>query len=599
MDKDSFKYYQNDPTKVFPIDYSMRRFDPKRGGNITYVQSMIEHPFIKDILLDLVWDPDMPQDLKRSLGFKSRYCLPVETETFMRCFYKLMAEQKYHITEKKKEKLKNDDIKRDFSVDLCVSIAENVFSYGESNQCDDAIYCRRMLSQEAGFRRVIMDDLWENELSDRLAQIRELTEKVSPEQQIPVLQNVLQILDHVCLQLIQLRQADDGKCSSSEPPAPEVLLKRLLSNRKKATEDTDCKRNPNAKDVSPQEKLAIYEVKNSNFTYQINDAITNTDLKSAFLDLEGTTNPDSSLMERARLAYMENLESMTRPSSFEAAYLELRRYIDIVSKQPNSDYLKQCFTEIMKEQCRHEIDYMMCTFRKEHITQPTAQYLDVLIHDAARCRAEAGIQCFDNIWELIGSFALISRTGTKLDNQFGILRPSTDTNTACSVKVPLIYRVPRKKYFLDLREMFVKYWIFAGHRFPLDASGHFVDLKSIAKKFSRGAQEAAEFFDKGTEFLCSADEVWELLQTCDDYATAADDYMSGNEIADLSFPILAMAMLQTLQRITEDGVSGLMKDFPILQQAQAAAKEQRQMQQGHEKKQPKAQTKQKQNSKQK
>lgn len=283
MSKDFFIYHQNDPTKVFPIDYSMRKFDPEHGGNTTYVQSMIEHPFIKNILLDLVWSSDMPQEVKHNLGFK-KYCLPVEAETFLRSFYKLIATEKYHTTEKKKKKLEDDSLKKDFSADLCLSIAKSAFSSDENERFDDAVYCRRVLSQESGFRRVVMDDLWENELSDRIVQIRELTKKVPSEQQLPVLQNVLQLLDRICLQLIQLQQPDDEEPSNSELPDSEELLKHLLLNRNQVvkTVTEDRKNRSESKGLMSQEKLAIYKVKNSNFAFQTSEGITNSGFGNRF-----------------------------------------------------------------------------------------------------------------------------------------------------------------------------------------------------------------------------------------------------------------------------------------------------------------------------
>lgn len=543
----SFLYHVDATHKVFPIDFSLREFNPKHDGNIGRVQEVAQHPFLKDILVDLIY-PDRHQNVDYKTG--EMYPLPVEAETFLRCFYALLEKDKYHSTEKKPKELVGTALGQEFSEELCKDIAKNIFSADSDGHYNDMAYCRRMLCYEDGFCHITMDHFWKNEINARVNQIEQLVKGVSPARQAEVLHAVLLTLDSACLDLIQSKQFEAAK-SAHEPPTPDTLLRKLLSKRHK----TPTKR-----------EHAAYLVEN--------EKVGEKTLCSAFLELENHRNPKPLLLDQARHVYLTNLEKSIPPSSFETQCLELQRYIDVISRIPDSNELKQIFIDIMREQCGYEIDRIVGTYTNKAKLQPQNRYLDKLIYDAARSRAAQGVQCFKNALSLVEEFSNMVDNGKKLDGMYTMVHLFTDDGIECTIPAEIPPYTNRKQYFRNLQEFFVHYWTFAGHTCPVDDAGHFIDIECIANEFAHDAQEAAVFLGKDKTLVLSGEQTKELLQFCEDSITQADALMPAHKIASLSLPILIMAILQTLQYIVIEGVSSLLKDFLTLQQTQRQVQEQ-------------------------
>ena len=402
-------------------------------------------------------------------------------------------------------------------------------------------------------------------MAKRIRQIRMLAEQVSSEQQTKLLQDVLLTLDATCLELIQLKQSDAIK-STAEPPDPKELLQALLSKRVKIPKQQN-QRNQHQTSNAPQvskKNYASYIVKNAKLSGQT-DAKT---LKVAFAKLASHRNPKPKLMKQARRAYIENLEKSVKETLFEERYFELQQYIDVVSETPDLGELEQRFTDIMKEQCGLEFDRIMQIYNNQTENKLEHRYLDRLIYSAAQSRANQGMQCFSEALYLVEMFSQMVSIGKDLDGVYTAVHILSENGTEYVYPAELPPYTKRKKYFQELQNFFVHYWIFAGHSCPVDEMGHFVDIDHLVHDFIHGAQQAATFLHKGSTLVRSEADTKELLQFCEDCVMNADAIMPMHEIANLSFPILMMAILQTLQRIVTDSVPSLLKDFSTLQQIQ-------------------------------
>lgn len=411
-----------------------------------------------------------------------------------------------------------------------------------------------------------MDDLWPNAIKNRIKQIELLAMNVSPVQQTLLLQEVLLALDNMCLGLIHSTPSKIAKPSST-PPLPDELLGNLLSKRVKIPESKN--------EVRPtHKKRAVYKVKRINLETKKSGKAHKITLESAFKTLQNHRNPDPELMKQARIAYIENLEKSVEQSQFEEQYLEFQKYLNVTSEQPTLNDLELLFTDIMKKQCGYEIDRIMGVIDGKVIPSPQTRYLDKLIYDAASLRVFQGMQNFQEALYLVNEFSKIDCSGKKLDGICTLARFTTDDGTEhiCEVKLPpYIYR---KRYFRQLQEFFVRYWTFSGRERPIDETDRFIDIENVANEFAHGAKVAAIFFGKGEALVRSSEDTKELLQFCEDSVTQEDARMPTHKIASLSFPILVMAILQTLQRIVTDGVSDLLKDFSVLQEIQKQIQEQ-------------------------
>lgn len=570
MPDETFIYHQNHPFKVFPIDFYMRDFEPVHRRNTARAEKLTEHPYIKDVLTDLIWMKDQPN---QDYGYENggRHPLPVEAETLLRCFSELIERPEYHDADR--ERLEEDSFKQRFSADLCMSIAESIFSSNEAKQYDDAAYCRHTLCENDEFCHTLVRGLWKRELDDRLIQIERLAAEVSPTVQATILQGVLLTLDKLCFDLIHYNK---GQQSNHEPPAPRELLEKLVSKRNKITEKSPKKSGSKkrAKKAVLRKRNVVYNVKNVVFKVSEDKDVTQTDLKAAFKALEDPAHPKPALMKQARLAYLKNLENEVQELPFEQKYLELQRYIDVVNRAMPRRVISQIFTDTVKNRCRGEMVCMMQTIRKkvEYCPPEPTSYLDCLLDYAARTRMTQSIQCFHEIRKLILDFYALSQTAAEMERRPLGLEFETDTDEQYPMNAHVICRSWRKDYFVKLQEMFSQYWVYTGHRKPVDKVGCFVDLKWTATKFVRGANDAAKFFDIDKELLCSEYEMQILLKMCENYAVQDDAQMPVSEIADISFTILLTAMIQILRRIAEEQIAGLAKDFKDLRAVQTAAK---------------------------
>ena len=99
--KKYFPSFQSSSSKVFPIDFSLREFDQNHKGNFDRARNVVEHPFLCDVLINLIWEDDVTA--KSVLGYGGKYPLPVEAETFLRCFYDLIEKDEFHTTPKKRK----------------------------------------------------------------------------------------------------------------------------------------------------------------------------------------------------------------------------------------------------------------------------------------------------------------------------------------------------------------------------------------------------------------------------------------------------------------------------------------------------------------
>lgn len=570
MPDETFIYHQNHPYKVFPIDYYMRDFEPKKRRNTARAEKLVEHPYIKDVLTDLIWMKDQPnQDYDYENG--GRHPLPVEAETFLRCFSELLERPEYRDADR--EWLEEDSFKQRFSADLCMSIAESIFSSNEVKQYDDAAYCRHTLCENDDFCHTLVRGLWKRELDDRLIQIEQLAAEVPPTVQATILQGVLLILDKLCFDLIHCSK---DRQSTHEPPAPGKLLEKLVSRRSKI-EDKPPKNSGSkkrGKSAARHKRNAVYSVKNVAFKVLEDKGVTRTDLKAAFKALEDPVHPKPALMKQARLAYLKNLENEVQELPFEQKYLELQRYIDVVNRAMPRRVISQIFTDTVKNRCRGEMVCMMQTIRKkvEYCPPEPTSYLDCLLDYAARTRMTQSIQCFHEVRQLILDFYALSQMAAEIERRPLGLEFETDAGAQYPMNARVVCRRWRKDYFVRLQEMFSRYWVYTVHRKPIDKGGCFVDLKRVATKFVRGANDAAKFFGIDGEPLCSEYEMQILLKICENYAVQDDAQMPVSEIADISFTILLAAMIQILRRIAEEQIASLAKDFKALRAVQAAAK---------------------------
>lgn len=554
MAKEVFIYDLNATHKVFPIDFSLREFDSEHNGNFKRAQDMVQHPLLQNTLVNLIYPVEHQNSDYENGGI---YPLPVEAETFLRCFYIVMGKKKYHSTTKRQKDLVGTDLGEEFSEDLYREIVKHIFFTESSEQYDDIAYCRRILCSEDSFCNIAMDTWWNDEISTRINQIKLLVPQVSPTQQIKVLQSVLLALDTACLELIHEKQPESAT-PVKKLCSPDILLEKLLSKREK---------------VSSKYEKAAYKVNNPTIAENHGNESKSIKLETAFYKLENHRNPDQLLMKQARSAYLSSLEKMVEQSPFEEQYLKLQRYMDVTNKTPDLSELKQVFTEIMKKQCQHQIEKIMKTFKNESVPRQENGYLDSLIYNAAYLRAQQGIGYFENALELVSMFSNMAERGKKMEGKYTKIHMLCSDGTECKFLVELPPYVNKKCYFLQLQEFFVHYWVFFGHSSPIDKAGYFINIEDIANEFAHAAQEAAKFLGKGEELVHSEEETLKLLQFCEDSVIQADDIMSVNEIAALSFPILAMAILQTLQHIVISGVSNLLKDFSVFQQIQKQVRE--------------------------
>lgn len=343
MHKEYFTYEQNAPFKVFPIDFSLREFDTTHKGNFSRAQAVVQHPFLDNVLLKLIWDDDL-EESKFFPEYEGIYPLPVEAETFLRCFYDLIEKGDYHTTPRTAEKLKSPDLKRRFSKDLCRGIAKRIFSSEAGPHFDDTVYCRHMLCHNEGFCRVLVDDLWPNAIKNRIKQIELLAMNVSPVQQTILLQGVLLALDNMCLDLIRSTPSNITKPTST-PPLPNELLRDLLSKRVKIPKSQNEKHRSNIADGfrTPQKKRAVYKVKRINLKAEKSGKSHKMSLENAFKALQNHRNPNPKLMKQARITYIENLEKSVEQSQFEKQYLEFQKYLNVTSEKPDVNNLEWCF----------------------------------------------------------------------------------------------------------------------------------------------------------------------------------------------------------------------------------------------------------------
>lgn len=564
MPDKTFIYHQNHPYKVFPIDYYMRDFEPQKRRNTARAEKLAEHPYIKEVLTDLIWMKDQPN---QDYGYENggRHPFPVEAETLLRCFSELLERPEYHDADR--ERLEEDAFKRRFSADLCMSIAESIFSYDKAKQYDDAAYCRHTLCENDSFCHTLVRGLWKRELGDRLAQIEQLAADVHPTLQAVILQDVLLTLDKACFNLIRWKK---HKKARHKPPTPNELLEKLVSKRNKVTKSPpkDTPSEKRAKKAVSCKRSAVYRVKNAVFEVPEDNDVTQTDLKAAFKALEDPAHPKPALMKQARLAYLETLENEVQELPFEQKYLELRRYIDVVSKPLSQSAVRQIVTDTIKRRGQGEIDCMLQTLRKREEYQFSAprSYLDRLLYDAAQFRVTQSMRYFQEVRQLIGDFYALSKTVAAMEQR--TLGLGNEAGEHGSENVRMICCCHRKSYFVKLQEMFCRYWVHTDGRSPVDEYGHFTELQRIAAKFVRRANDTAQYFDIDKALLCSESEMQILLKMCEDYAVGEDAVMPASEIADISFTILITAMLQILHHLAQEEIRGLVADFKVFRAVQ-------------------------------
>lgn len=383
----SFRWNNEGYTKTFPIDYTLEELTkeltnvsrgnmdvstaddleiiaseevtkPQNGSatdscankarktpkGIKKVRKFLKARFFPYKRLYNLWGPDNPRS---QIDKGNSPPIPLESVPLIKCLYSLSNDPQFqHAFQGTKhspnQPLPEDVIQeyiRRLSRDLCKNL-------GDDEPSDDSDFCRHMMFQNRTFKEVILDNLWDQELTLRFNRLRELARQKPSKYQIAALKNCLIAFDTAILELSAVPSRAEKK-PEDDLDTLDQLMKLVLSRRKKSS-DSKCDEyivDNCPVDASRTMKTAFYELA----------AIPYQHKKSK--GQESPTECKDLCITDVRHAYLSHLSKSVSVHKFETDYLELQKYLALTSPDmtPKKQYDRVlercrviCFREIMR-----------------------------------------------------------------------------------------------------------------------------------------------------------------------------------------------------------------------------------------------------------
>lgn len=564
---------QNNTSKLYPIDYSVREFADKFGFD-TYKlrEHLIESPLLKEILYQLPMASE--SDLyKYKAGSRPKQPLPLEAGEFLACFYRQAKKPGNKAAYCHGcEPPKNLD---SFLNDMCQELCEMLLathSIGDQDAKDERSFGRHVLFANETFKKSAMNSLWKKQLEPRYQKMLELAERAPVEVQANILIKYLLAIDQCILDLSQFRNAPEPVLPDATA-ALKQMLTDLLSNR------TDKASSKYAND------LAVFHV--PNIEVRCPDQTMN--MKTAFSNAADYRHPVKKAVKGcARNAYLSFLAEKKEMPAFEVQYLNIYDYLACTTLPDDSRKLEQAIKTSMKRQCVKIINYCNSSNPDLYNIPPLdfsqeLKYIGALINNCIFTLMGKHCQIFQDTIQMIKSFHEYKRINDNIGNMmYANFRlyskihhnnmkgfPTEDIMSIIAGRT--VVRVPDRPEFsyvkeaniyyqsaCEFAELFQTAWSFlcgsTENSTVFDSDLKFIDIEGTSQAFLEKTQAASGFLGAQSPDSSFTDSVAKSFKTYEKIAASPMSIYSFSEYLDGIIPILAGLLTQLLKRIVEDSV---------------------------------------------
>lgn len=600
--ENTFIWYQDDSSKLLPIDYAESEFAKEMHCGTRKVRS---HIFLHSPMAGLLESLIMAKEgakyiptLKRSKTQvakesheaesdehtharghkgKAKLPLPIETIPFLKEYLKLESSKYKNVFERQKDKKKMSRQITNFMVDFCRELCKDILPTHESEGNSDAVvteteFIRHRLFQNETFGKIVLDDLWDNQFQQRVNKLKMRAQHLPNDQRASLLKHLFVTLDRYTSSLPMVDCDKDTTYSEDDLKAMfnSLLVGRIKSNAGK-------------------EGLAAFKIENSKFNCPNANTVTETSMEAAFFDLsrcgKRRSKDDYNIV---RVQFLKDLGASVKPSEFETEFLDLHKYLTTFPKK--ADDVQVSFVQSLKEWCRARIDYCRAEDFSSLQNPPVPNsHIDAFISVYALDL----INWFYPSIELTRTLFLIKSTH-EYDKAVlkGLLRANRDeikniplsanspaellvgaqiSTSITSILDAAIEQIDAGNYSVSLQSKKYQTYEYAKAFFPyFQAACHFLfhgtsffgaegitDMAQFAKTFSDRACEAAAFFDRSNAFTWNPDKVYEMIEVCEKMLTpekscASDHAFSLDQFLSFAPDLLLGVLLQIFHKIARD-----------------------------------------------
>lgn len=597
--ENTFIWYQDDSSKLLPIDYAESEFAKEMHCGTRKVRShILLHSPMAGLLESLIMakegakyipTPKRPKtqvakelhgaesDNHTHVGghkSKTKLPLPIETIPFLKQYLKLESSKYKNVFELKKGKQEMSRQITNFMVDFCRELCKDILPAHEAEEGSDAVvaeteFIRHILFRNKIFGKIVLDELWEDQLQQRVNKLKARSQHLPNDQRASLLKHLFVTLDRYTSSLPMVDYDKETTYSENDLKA---MFKSLLVGRIKSN--------------AGKEGLAAFKIENSKFN---TNTTAETSMKAAFFDLsrcgKRRSKDDYNIV---RVQFLKDLGASVKPSEFETEFLNLHAYLTAFPK--TVDDVKVNFDRSLKEWCRDRIDYCRAEDFSSLQNPPVPNsHIDAFISAYALDR----INWFYPSIELTRTLFLIKSTH-EYDKAVlkGLLRANRDeikniplsanspaellvgaqiSTSITSILDAAIEQIDTGNYSVSLQSKKYQTHEYAKAFFPyFQAACHFLfhgtsffgaegitDMAQFTKTFSDRACEAAVFFDKSNAFTWNPDKVYEMIEVCEKMLTsekscASDHAFSLDQFLSFAPDLLLGVLLQIFHKIARD-----------------------------------------------
>ena len=381
--QDTFAWYPDNSSKIFPIDYSYREFAQAIGKDYRTVKKYLEletDVSLKDPLNKLYHEranekKNKPDKLSTEKTKAKHVSIPLEASVFLSYYFQLAQSKEFRkefyteeikITEERKEK---------FLHDLCRKLCR-YFSSSEHSDVEDPqrIFYRHRLLQDTTFAHMAIENLWEDQIRPRYEKLQNLIKSSSAEDLIAPISNLLFTLDSITTNLSTLDKSKDsdkkteGEKKEDHDDTIEKMLQSLLIYRA-------------PREAAPGE-VPFYRIQNTPVKSQTGPS----NMQQAFAILRSPKMRTDVLMKETRRSYMSGLVKQVEKDSdlsFEQAYEKCLSYLS-TEKTAQTGYLEDLILERCKQYWGSLFDYCTADFKYEYSPTEESEYDDYLTYQVDR-----------------------------------------------------------------------------------------------------------------------------------------------------------------------------------------------------------------------
>lgn len=343
-----FVWSKRHRSRLFPIDPSYNDLQQSWNMSTRDVSFLSKFPALRRRLLELLGPIEDHVDETPPL--------PLETEPLLHYLRELLKDEKYHSDLMNGIDQADEESINQLVYDLCLKLD----TYIKTAPSNETTFLKRVLFTNPNFDQVVVDNLWETVIQNRLQQLRQLAKQVPFENQVDILRDCLLALDRSMINL-STAVSEESPETSQGSEALQSLLDSLLVERKPCLKETFRTK---------------YYLKNSILEngQTLHDAFT-------YLSRPSMDQPDrNTILPLAQKHYLADLIDTIPKSKFESSYLRLDQYLNSYTEKIDQAQLEQLIEKRFLQRCISQINGLISRDTTLPAFTPELQNLEYLAH---------------------------------------------------------------------------------------------------------------------------------------------------------------------------------------------------------------------------